>query len=64
MSKTSSVSTEEDWIAALSLLEEAIPLLDRSDTPVEVAAHVQLAIDRLRSVIFPDAPAAEIKLGE
>jgi hypothetical protein len=64
MNNTSSVSPEDDGIAALSLLEEAVQLLDGFDTPVEIAAHVQLAIDRLRRVLFPDAPEPDIKLDE
>lgn len=47
---------QEDGIAALTLLEEALQLLDRFGAPGEVGGWVDLAINRLRDVLPPGLP--------
>ena len=42
---------ENDARAALVLMEEALAVLDRLNTEVEVAAHLDLAICRLREAL-------------
>lgn len=39
------------WVTALHHLVEALKLLDESDAPPELGAHVDLAIQRLRKKI-------------
>ncbi|HEX6785390.1 MAG TPA: hypothetical protein VF098_12165 [Sphingomicrobium sp.] len=39
---------EDDRVDALRLMEQALELLDRSNAPFDVGAHLDLAICRLR----------------
>jgi hypothetical protein len=41
---------QDDCAAALSLMEQALELLDRADAPAEIGAHLDLAINRLRAL--------------
>lgn len=47
--------TCDDGVAALALLEQALALIDQMELPVEVAAHVDLAIQRLRLALVQPA---------
>jgi hypothetical protein len=55
MSENDSGPLEQDGIAALAHLEKALALLDKLDLPIEVAAHVDLAIHRLRATLQQEA---------
>ena len=51
MSESVSGSLEREGAAALALMEEALELIDRFETPVEIGAHLDLAICRLRDLL-------------
>jgi hypothetical protein len=57
MSKNDGGSLEREGVAALAHMEAALTLLDTFDQPIEVAAHLDLAIHRLREALesAPDA---------
>jgi hypothetical protein len=38
----------EEFAGALSLMERALDIIDHHDGPVDVGAHLDLAIDRLK----------------
>ena len=44
-------SLEQEGVAALAHMETALRLLDTLDLPVEVAAYLDIAIDRLRGAL-------------
>ena len=44
-------SFRSEGVTALRLLEDALEVLDRMDSPAEIGAHVDLAIQRLREVL-------------
>lgn len=48
---------KEQWREALKQLQSAIDLLDRSDAPAHIAAHVDLAAHQLQDVIDSPSPA-------
>lgn len=49
-----SVPNREVWSNALSHMEEALCLLDKVETPVEIAAYLDLAINRLKGALEDD----------
>jgi hypothetical protein len=49
---------EREGAAALSLMEQALGLLDRCETGLEVGAHLDLAICRLRELLSPGSAAS------
>jgi hypothetical protein len=49
---------EQDIRAALSLMEQALAVLDRCDDGLDAGAHLDLAICRLRDVLEIDAAEA------
>jgi hypothetical protein len=51
MSKSEGGSLEREGYAALAHMEAALQLLDSFDLPVEVNAHLDLAISRLRDAL-------------
>jgi hypothetical protein len=53
MDDIASAPLEEHGRAALSLMEQALELLDRCTTGHEVGAHLDLAICRLRAILWP-----------
>ena len=55
MSKSMRSELEGNALAALSLMEEALALLDRDDFALDVGAHLDLAICRLREVLGIEA---------
>ena len=58
MSESGPNTIANDGAIALDLLEEALQVLDRFDAPAEIAAHVDLAIERLREILERTAPLA------
>lgn len=56
MRKYSTNCFEQDGVEALSLMEEALAILDRTESNLDVGAHLDLAICRLREVLGPLAP--------
>ena len=44
-------SADAEGAAALSRLEEALELLDRSGAPGDIGAHVDLAVQRLKAAL-------------
>jgi len=56
MSESGPDSIANEGATALGLLEEALQILDRFDAPAEIAAHVDLAIERLREILEKTAP--------
>ena len=46
-------------VAALALMEQALALLDEIETPTEVAAHLDLAIARLRDALPATSQAGQ-----
>ena len=58
MSESGPDSIANDGVIALGLLEEALQVLDRFDAPAEIAAHVDLAIERLRATLERTTPLA------
>ena len=59
MRKISVESAEQDGLAALSLMEGALRLLDRSGGALEAGADLDSAICRLREFLGPLAPATQ-----
>ena len=53
---TEPLSSAELGLRALRLLEEALDLLDQSDSSEEIGAHVDLAVHRLRAVLAKEGP--------
>lgn len=51
MRKLRSDCSDQDGLAALSLMEQAQALLDRSDSFLEAGPHLDLAICRLRDAL-------------
>jgi len=51
MNKVAAENLSESGSKALELMEEALGLLDRFDAAMEVGAHLDLAISRLRDVL-------------
>lgn len=47
-------ATSHDELMALTLLEEALAILDGVDAPGEIGAHIDLAICRLRDRLEAD----------
>jgi len=45
-------SADAKGAAALSHLEQALELLDQTELPADIGAHVDLAAHRLRSALF------------
>lgn len=45
------VGRTQQWAAALERMSEALKLLDESDAPADVGAHLDLAIERLKEEI-------------
>jgi hypothetical protein len=58
MSESQAATLEHEGAAALALMEQALELLDRCDGAIDVGAHLDLAICRLREAIN-DAGAAD-----
>jgi hypothetical protein len=58
MSERVTGSLQLEGTAALSLMEHALDLLDRCDVPIDIGAHLDLAICRLREAIHSAGPAA------
>lgn len=56
MRKYSTNCFERDGVEALSLMEGALAILDRTDCSLDVGAHLDLAICRLREALGPLAP--------
>jgi hypothetical protein len=56
MRKISVDCVDQDGLAALALMEEALALLDRSGCSLEAGAELDLAICRLRTALGPPAP--------
>jgi hypothetical protein len=54
--KEVSSEAERECRQALSLMEDALSILDRSDCALDVAAHLDLAICRLREALDFPAP--------
>ena len=51
MGNAASDQFNADETAALSLMEQALALLDRCDAALEIGAHLDLAICRLREIL-------------
>jgi hypothetical protein len=51
---------QEDGQKALLLMEQALQLLDRCDPALDVGAHLDLAICRLRERLQPGSGALEV----
>lgn len=51
INKSDADSFRNEGATALRLLEDALEVLDRMDSPAEIGAHVDLAIQRLREVL-------------
>ena len=58
MSEPGVGSLHEEGAQALGLMERALELLDRCDAAMDVGAHLDLAICRLREAIENAGPAA------
>ena len=56
MGKSMRSELEGNAAAALSLMEQALALLDREDFALDVGAHLDLAICRLREILGIEAP--------
>jgi hypothetical protein len=56
MGQAASDRVNADGASALSLMEEALGLLDRCDAAPEIGAHLDLAICRLRENLEVAAP--------
>jgi hypothetical protein len=63
MGKAASDQFSVDGAAALSLMEQALALLDRCDAALEIGAHLDLAICRLREILGIAAPDADDNSG-
>lgn len=57
MTNNSIRSTPHDQLRALALMEEALAILDRFPGAEAVAAHLDLAINRLRELLQSLPPA-------
>lgn len=51
-------SLQQEGAAALDLMERALELLDNCDGAIDVGAHLDLAICRLRDAIRAAGPSA------
>ena len=51
MSRANAGSLEREGVEALRHMEEALRLIDSAELPVEVGAHLDLAICRLRDLV-------------
>jgi len=49
------VRKPEDAASALSLMEQALGLIDRLEGPIDAGAHLDLAIERLKGWMQADA---------
>jgi hypothetical protein len=58
MSESQAGTLEHEGASALGLMEQALELLDRCDGAIDVGAHLDLAICRLRDAIN-DAAATD-----
>lgn len=59
MGNAASDRVNADGASALSLMEEALGLLDRCDAAPEIGAHLDLAICRLREILGIGATEAD-----
>lgn len=50
----------QQWDIALEQLQFAIEILDRSNAPAHIAAHVDLAIHQLRDVLGKRSSSAQL----
>jgi len=57
MSEPVAGTLQEEGVAALNLMERALELLDRCDAAMDVGAHLDLAICRLREAIHSEEPS-------
>jgi hypothetical protein len=53
------MTSDESWAEAMHHLTAALQLLDESDTPADVGAHVAVAIERLSEVVRQPDEVAE-----
>ena len=51
MGESRAGSLDREGLAALARMEEALQLLDSIELPIETAAHLDLAICRLRDIL-------------
>lgn len=51
--------SEDPWLEALKQLQSAIDLLDSSDAPAHIAAHIDLAAHQLQDLIGSRSPTAD-----
>lgn len=58
MSEPGLGTLQREGAAALSLMERALELLDRCDCAMDVGAHLDLAVCRLREAIHSAGPPA------
>lgn len=61
MSERSAGVPEREGAAALAYMEKALELLDTLDLGVEAAAHLDLAICRLRDALQPPTDAGSTR---
>jgi hypothetical protein len=67
MDRSRSGTLEDEGAAALTLMQEALVLLDRCNDATAVGAHLDLAICRLRDMIASNqktSPTVDGRIGE
>lgn len=49
-------TTPAEWLSALGLMRQALSVLDKTEAPPDIGAHLDLAICRLEDAVADEIP--------